>query len=161
MLSLLLAVAVLLPAAAWAAGRTSVHTTLKGSCTTTNKLDANGVMVRSTVVCSTKGTCFCGGATTHLVYASTWTSPGNGDSGPEHGTLTATAKSTTVTLALKGKRTGSGQSQGTWVLKKVSGAPKSRFRSRGTYTSTTLEPGTDQGPTAAARVTASIDCWSC
>jgi hypothetical protein len=151
--------ALLLVSSSWAE-RTAVHPTLKGTCTATDKLDANGVIVSSTLACKTSGTCSCAG-TTRLVLSSTWKSPGNGGPGPERGTLTATAKKTTVTLKLTGSRDGSGDSHGKWVLVKAAGAKKSSFRRTGTYTAKTRTIGSDLGPRTTVRISAHIGCWNC
>ncbi len=150
----------LLAAGVSSAGRPMVRPTLKGSCTALNRLDSNGVILSSTVVCKSTGSCNCG-RKMQLVYTSTWRSPGTGAPGPERGTLTASARNLTVTLKLAGTKYGSGQSSGRWVLGKVSGAPRSSFRSRGTYTALDSTMGSDLGPTTAVRISTRIACWSC
>jgi hypothetical protein len=153
--------AALLPSAASSAGSPDLHPTLRGTCTVANRVDHNDVLLSSTVTCTTKANCTCSGAKTQLAYNSHWFSPGSGGKGPERGVLVATDKNATVTLKLTGTRDGSGQSVGKWVLSTVSGAPKSGFRSAGTYTAHTTWPVSELGPTLDVQITTTISCWSC
>ena len=160
-LATLLVAAALAPAAASAAARPVLRPTLKGTCTSTDRLDANGVITSSTFLCKATGVCYCSSRKTRLAFASRWTSPGTGAPGPERGTIIATDANATATLQISGTRNGSGQSRGTWVLGKVTGLPRSGFRSRGTYTLQTRTIGSDLGAKTTIRISAGIDCWRC
>ena len=143
------------------AGNSIVHATLLGTCTTTNRVDSNAVVLSSVVTCTMKAYCACNGQKFQLSYNSSWKSAGNGGPGHEKGQLVARNASATVTLWLSGRREGDGTSSGTWILGKVTGLPKQDFQSHGTYTSLTEPNGSEFQPTVAARVTAAIGCWSC
>ena len=57
----------LVAAATAAAGGKTVQSTLTGKCSATNKLDHNGALLSTTIVCNATANCKCGGAT-KLVY---------------------------------------------------------------------------------------------
>jgi hypothetical protein len=156
------AVAALAAAGARAAAPVAVKATLSGTCALDNTLDSNGVVTRSTLTCSAKGACACGGAATRLLYQAVAVSPGNGQPGREQGTLTATGAHGSVTLSLVGTRTALGLSKGTWALGKVSGLAAAGLERRGAYTTETTELDPIPGTTSTTvRISAAIGCWAC
>jgi hypothetical protein len=147
--------------AAPSAATPTLRAALKGSCTVTTRLDANGVVTGSTLTCEAKGACACAGPT-RLVYESSTTSPGNGAPGRERGTLSAAGALGSVTLALTGTRTGVGQSEGTWTLAKASGFAGVRLLKRGVYSSRTTDLEAILGTrSTTVSIAASISCWDC
>src|SRR5262249_48295327 len=114
-----LALALVVSATAAAGGKT-VQSTLTGKCSAANKLDHNGALLSTTIVCNATASCKCAGAT-KLVYKTIAAEPGNGGSGREAGTFVASGPGGTVTLNFKGTRTALGEAKGAWTLGPVKG----------------------------------------
>jgi hypothetical protein len=165
-LALLLCVA--LGACSAAAGSTqlAVKVTLSGTCASKNTDDHNGVVISSTLTCQAKGDCNTCAAATRLVYETTTVSPGNGAPGKLRGTITATGRHDSVTLALLGtsatNMAGIALGKGTWTLGHLSGVSRASLVRGGTYTTETTTvtsiPGTTE---TTVRISAAIGCWTC
>jgi hypothetical protein len=144
-----------------AAGGKTVSSTLTGKCSATNKLDHNGALLSTTIVCNATANCKCAGAT-KLVYKTTAAEPGNGASGRETGTFVASGPQGTVTLNFTGTRTSLGDGKGSWTLGPVKGLAGIKLTKRGTYavSTTTLSQivGTQD---TIVRISATLGCWVC
>jgi len=155
-----LALALVVSASAAAGGKT-VQSTLTGKCSAANKLDHNGALLSTTIVCNATANCKCGGAT-KLVYKTTAAEPGNGGNGREAGTFVASGPQGTVTLNFKGTRTALGDAKGTWTLGPVKGLAGVKLTKRGTYAVTTKTlsqiVGTED---TLVRISATLGCWVC
>ncbi len=155
-----LALALVASATAAAGGKT-VQSTLTGKCSATNKLDHNGALLSTTIVCNATANCKCAGAT-KLVYKTTAAEPGNGASGRESGTFVASGPQGTVTLNFKGTRTALGDGQGSWTLGPVKGLTGVQLAKRGTYAVTTKTVSQIVGTQdTIVRISATLGCWVC
>lgn len=155
----LLAAAVLVAAGIASAGGKTLQITLNGRCNATDKLDANGALLSTTIVCNATGSCSCGGST-KLTYTTTSVQAGNGNPGPEHGSFVAAGSAGTATLTFKGTRSALGAGKGTWRLGKVTGYKGVRLVRHGTYAVTTKTLSSVVGSRiTVVRVTATLSPW--
>jgi hypothetical protein len=155
-----LALALVVCAAAAAGGKT-VSSTLMGKCSATNKLDHNGALLSTTIVCNATASCKCAGAT-KLVYKTTAAEPGNGASGRETGTFVASGPQGTVTLNFAGTRTSLGDGKGSWTLGPVKGLAGVKLAKRGAYAVSTKTVSEIVGtPDTIVRISATLGCWVC
>jgi hypothetical protein len=144
-----------------AAAAAPVKATLTGSCTTTNLLNGNGVLTRTTETCDASGACSCP-AGTQLTYHVVTMSPGTGVKGHEKGSLRASGPAGSAIISLVGSRTADGTSNGSWALGSHSGFAGSHLRTRGGYETTTKSLARNSaGLTAPVRISATIACWNC
>jgi hypothetical protein len=144
-----------------AAGGKTVQSTLMGKCSATNKLDHNGALLSTTIVCNAAANCECAGAT-KLVYKTTAAEPGNGASGRESGTFVASGPQGTVTLNFSGTRTALGEGKGAWTLGPVKGLAGVQLTRRGTYAVATKTLSQVVGTQdTIVRITATLGCWVC
>ena len=152
--------ALVLAGAASAGGQT-VRTVMRGTCTQTNELDANGALLSLTLTCTASSACTCEGST-KLAYVTKATLRGNRAPGKESGTLVASGPTGSVTLLFQGTRTALSQGSGTWTLGKVTGFHGSSSTSHGTYRTQakTLQSVTGTMNTLVS-ITATYACWDC
>lgn len=144
-----------------AAGGSTVRTTLSGMCRETDKLDPNGALESSTIACTGKASCKCGGAA-ELTYTSTATEPGTGADGHETGTIVASGPLGTVTLRLAGKHTSLGGGTGVWTLVKSTGFKGVTLTRKGSYTTQTHTVSHVTGSMdTIVHISASVGCWRC
>jgi len=144
-----------------AAGGKTVSSTLMGKCSATNKLDHNGALLSTTIVCNATASCKCAGAT-KLVYTTTAAEPGNGANGRETGSFVASGPRGTVTLNFKGMRTALGDGKGTWTLGPVKGLAGVQLTKRGTYSVSTKTISQIVGTQdTIVRISATLGCWVC
>jgi hypothetical protein len=151
----------LVASATAAAGGKTVSSTLMGKCSAANKLDHNGALLSTTIVCKATANCKCGGAT-KLVYTTTAAEPGNGANGRESGTFVASGPQGTVTLNFKGTHTALGDGKGTWTLGPVKGLTGVQLTKRGTYAVSTKTVSQIVGTEdTIVRISATLGCWVC
>jgi hypothetical protein len=155
----LLTAAALATAGTAAAGGKTLRISLSGRCTATDKLDANGALLSTTIVCNASAACSCAGST-KLTYTTTSVQAGNGNPGPEHGSFVASGPTGSATLEFKGSRSALGAGKGTWTLGTVKGFKGVRLLRRGTYNVTTKTLSSVVGSrSTVVRVTATLSPW--
>ena len=144
-----------------AAGGKTVRATLNGTCNETDKLDQNGALKSASILCKGAGKCACQGSP-KLAYSVTAVEPGNGAPGTEHGTITATGPTGTLTFALSGKHSAIGGGTGTWKLIKTVGYKGVQLLRKGTYSSTIqTHKQIPQSMITTVRIATNLSCWQC
>ena len=143
------------------AGKKTVQATLSGRCTETDTLDSNGALKSASVVCKGSGKCACEGST-GLAYSVTAIEPGTGAPGKEHGTITATGPTGTLSFQLSGEHSAIGGGTGTWKLVKTVGYKGVQLSRTGTYTTTTERlKQIPQSMITTVKIATNLTCWQC
>ena len=107
------------------------------------------------------GKCACEGST-QLDYSVKAVEPGTGAPGSEHGTLTASGPTGTLSFALHGKHSALGAGTGTWKLVKAVGYKGAHLSTAGTYsTSTETLRQVPQSMTTIVKIATHLSCWQC